>query len=201
MLVDHHARADQRHPRPLLAVLLDVARGLGRDEYRHHRLRLAVDLRQVGREVEGVERHPELLHDPAAVVLEHLLEAGDLFVAERVVHRHGDHALVREDARRVVTERMHWLTRREVRAHDVLHRLAFGQIVGGREHERGQPISLDRTGQRVADVGEQNAREHVDLVVRDELSVLGLRDGGVALGVLIDQLDPAAGGLVARLFQ
>lgn len=53
----------------------------------------------------------------------------------------------------------------------------------------------------VADVGEQDAIEHVNAVVRGELAVLGERGRGIALAVFRDQLDLAARRLVVRLLE
>ena len=76
--------------------------------------------------------------------------------------------------------------------------LRLGEVVGCRQEERRQLVALDRLHQRVADLGQQHAGEDVDLVLLDQLPVLGLGGGRVALGVLFDQLQLAPGHLAAR---
>ena len=46
------------------------------------RVEVRLELRDVGAVVRRVQRREQLLHDLAAVVLEHALEAGDYLVAE-----------------------------------------------------------------------------------------------------------------------
>jgi len=60
---------------------------------------------------------------------------------------------------------------------------------------------LDERHQAVAHIDQQHPGEHVDLVVADQLAVLGDGGGRVALGVLLDQLDLAAARLVSDLLE
>src|SRR5437870_13645634 len=96
-------------------------------------------------------------------------------------------------------QRVHDLARREVRAEEPLGDLALGQVVGGGEEQRGQLVALDEGHQAIADIGEKDAGEDMDLVVADELPVLRDGRGGVALRVLLEELDLAPARLVADL--
>src|SRR4029434_3710619 len=97
-LVEGRAAADQRQLRlqPGVLVLLGAARRRDRHHQGEHRVGVAPDLGEIGREVRGVEGRPELLDDLAAVLLEGLLEATDDLPAERVVHADDGDALVPE---------------------------------------------------------------------------------------------------------
>jgi len=95
---------------------------------------------------------------------------------------------------------MHRLTRGEV-----LRRMNFDTFLlvrsSGCQVERRQLVALDRRDQPVADVRQEDTGEHVDVVLGDELPVLGLSDRRVALVVLLDQLDLPSGGLIADLLE
>ena len=202
-LVGHDPRPDERRLalQGRLRVLLDEPHGLTGHEDGAHGVDIRLDLRQIRREVEHVQRHPELLDDLAPAVLEDPLEPADLLVPERIVHGDGGHAAVLEGLRRVVAERMHDLARREVRAEEPLGDLALGQVVGRGEEERGELVALDERDEAIAHVGEEDAGEDVDLVVADELPVLRDGRGRVALRVLLEQLDLAPARLVADLLE
>jgi hypothetical protein len=122
-------------------------------------------------------------------------------VAEVVVHGDGGHPPVLERLRRVIAERVHRLARGEIRAHQVLRDPPLRQVVGRGEIERRQPVALDVGHERVADVAQQHAIEHVDAILRHELTVLGLRGGGIALVIFLDELDLAPGDLVVDLLE
>ena len=47
----------------------------------------------------------------------------------------------------------------------------------------------------------QHARQHMNVILRDQLAVLRLRGGGIALVVFLDQLDLAPGDLVVHLLE
>src|SRR5215510_1324748 len=130
-LVGHDTGADERHlvAEPGVSVLLDEAHGLAGHEDGADGVDVLLDLGQVRREVEHVQRHPELLDDLASAVLEHALKPADLLVPEGIVHGDGRHPVVPERLRRVVAQRMHDLARREVRAQEPLGDLALGQFV------------------------------------------------------------------------
>src|SRR5438309_1293654 len=83
-LVGEDAGADQRHlaGERALAVLLGEAHRLPGHEDLHDRVDVARHLREIRREIHRVQRRPDLLHDAAAGVLEHALEAADALVTE-----------------------------------------------------------------------------------------------------------------------
>src|SRR5207245_2993178 len=78
--------------------------------------------------------------------------------------------------------------------------LALGEIVGGVDRvERRDPLGLDVRNERVRDVREDDAGDHVDLVALDELAELGEGGRGQALVVLEDHLELPSGELPAAL--
>ena len=157
---------------------------------------------QERREVVRVERRPDLLHDLPALLLEHLLEAAERLVAERVVHADERDLAVLRVLDDPLGERMHRLARRPAGAHDVLRRLALGDVVGGHDRVRGgNALAVDVGLERVPDVGEEPAGDDVDLVLLDHLARLVERGGRVALVVLDDQLDLAAAHLAPDLVE
>src|SRR5712691_6786426 len=161
----------------------------------------AADLREVGRVVGRHEWRPQLLHDPAARVLEDALEAGHLLVAEREVVGDRDHALELQLLRRVVGQRVQVLRRGaggpdEIRVGPALRHV----LRGGEAEDRhlrlrgviGDGEQLER-GERTED--------HVDVVALGELLGLGLGAGGVAARVGDDQLHLAPGERVVPVLE
>jgi hypothetical protein len=76
--VDGGPAVDQRYPglQPVL-ILLDELERRRAGDHGHDRVGVAPELRDVGREVHGPERHPELLDNLAAGLLEGALESPD----------------------------------------------------------------------------------------------------------------------------
>ena len=101
---------------------------------------IGLELGDVAAVVRRVERGKQLLHDLAAVILEHALEPGHVLVAEREVV--GDHrgALVAKVLGGVFAERMARLRRRATRAHEPWIGLALGHVLraGNREDRRAR---------------------------------------------------------------
>src|SRR5262245_48696560 len=97
-LVERRAAADERQlgPKPGVLVLLGETERRDRRHQREDRVGVAPDLAQVGREVRGVERGPQLLDYLAAGLLEALLETAHLLPPEGVVHGDGHDLFVAE---------------------------------------------------------------------------------------------------------
>ena len=64
------------------------------DHQREHRVGIGLEGRDIGPEVLGAERRPDLLDDLAAAILERLLKAADRLIAERIIGADGDDLLV-----------------------------------------------------------------------------------------------------------
>ena len=91
-IVGHRGAADQRLRQAERARLLgEFDRVRPGQHFAHHVG--AGNLRDIGRIIGRVQRRPQLLHDLAAIGLEHTLKAADLLVAECEVVAHGDGAL------------------------------------------------------------------------------------------------------------
>ena len=155
----------------------------------HHQREDGVDVglerRDVGPEVLGADRRPDLLHDLAAAVLERLLEAAERFVAEGIVGRDGSDPLVALLAR-PLPERMTGLRRHEGRAHHVgiFLEVALPQVIGRRNRADVEHLLAGRDRrQRVARRRQHAADQHVHLVRQDEL--VGLGDAGVRLALIV----------------
>src|SRR2546425_4262488 len=202
VLVGVRAAGDERHA-PAQAAGGVLAREEQRppaQRYNEYRVGVFLDLGEIRRVVLDVQRHPELLDDLAAVVLERLVEPADRLPAEGVVETHGHDLLVAEDLRRVLAERVHVAAGREPGADEPLGPLALREIVGrvDRVH-RGNFLRFDIGHQRVGDVRQDHAGDHVDAIVLDELPELDEGGRRVALVVLQDDLDLASGHLPAAL--
>src|ERR1051326_1316107 len=124
------AAADHRRPYAGRDELLGELRHHRPDHQREDRVRVRPDGRDIGPEILGGERRPELLDDLAAALLERLLETADHLVAERVVG--GDHRdLVVALIACPLAERMARLRARPARAHEIriFVELALGGVV------------------------------------------------------------------------
>ena len=198
-------RAEQRHL-PLQAearILLDEARRIGAGLHGEDRIDLQVrELAEIGAEVGGVERVPELLHDLAAAFGEHLGEAAALLVAERVILADGCDLLVAL-LQRPVAERMgEGAGGIAGDADHVPDALALGQIVGGDDrNEIRRAGALDVIGDRQAGIGEQVADQHVAVALLDQTARLLQRGVGIGGVVLDHEFDLAAGNLVIHVLE
>src|SRR5881628_1807504 len=95
---------------------------------------------------------------------------------------------------------MHVAAGREAGADQPLGAPALGEVVGGVDRiHGGDALGLDIGNQRVGDVGEDHAGQHVDLVGLDQLAGAGQGGGRDALVVLQDDLEVAPGELPAAL--
>ena len=164
------------------------------------RVGVLLDLADIRSVVLHVQRHPELLDDLAAVVLEGLLEAARDLPSEGVVERDDRDLLIAEHLGRVLAERMHVAAGREARSDQPLGPLALGEVVGGVDRvDRRDLLSLDVRHERVRHVGEDNPGQHVDLVAFDQLPCLRNGDRRLALVVFEDYLELPAGDLPTGL--
>ena len=173
------------------------------DHQREDGVGVALDLRDIGPEILGADRRPELLDDLAAAILEGLLEAAERLVAERVVGGDGDDFLVALIAG-PLAERMGGLRRHEGGTHHVgeLFLFALPEVVGGRDRADVEHLVFRGDGrQRIASRGQHAADQHVHLVLQDELVGLGDRGVRLALRVLDDELNVHAAELVAVLLE
>src|SRR5712692_11273116 len=109
-IVAGRSAGDDRELEPLILVLLHELQRVRSGESLDDGVD-AADLREVGRVVGRHERRPQLLHDPAARVLDDALEAGHLLLDEREVVGDGDHALELQLLRRVVGQGVQVLRR------------------------------------------------------------------------------------------
>ena len=159
--------------------------------------------RDVGAEILGADRRPDLLHDLAAAILERLLEAAERLVTEGIVGGDGGDPLVALLAG-PLPERMARLRRHEGRPHHVgiFVEVALPEIVGGRDRADVEHLLARRDRrERIAGRRQHAADQHVHLVRQDEL--VGLGDAGVrlALVVLDDQGHFGAAELALVLVQ
>ena len=102
------------------------------------------------------------------------MEAADGLPAERVVEADRDDLPVAERPGGVLAERMHVAAGREAGADEPVRPLALREVVGGVDRVQGRDrLLLDVGHQRIGDVGQDHAHEHVHLVVLHELARLG----------------------------
>ena len=192
--------SQDRQLEALVLVLLHELQRIGAGESLDHRIDTA-DLSQVRRVVRRHQGRPQLLHDPAARVLEDSLEAGHLLVAEREVVGDGDHPLELQLLRRVVGQRVHVLRRGRRGPYEVRVGPALGHVLGGGEaqdrHLRLGGVVGD--GQELE--GRERSEDHIDVLALHQLLGLGLRAGGIAAGVGDDELDLAAGHRVVPVLE
>ena len=179
--------------------LLDEARRVRAGLHREHGIDLHVgDLTEIGAEIRGVQRMPELLHDLAAAFGEDLGKAAALLVTEGVILADGRDALVAL-LERPVAERMREGARRIAGdPHDILDALTLRQVVGRDDRDEiWRAVALDVIRNGKAGIGEKIADQEIDIGLLDQAT--RLLQGGVRIGcvVLDDQLDLAAGDLVA----
>ena len=152
------------------------------------------DLRQIGRVVGGVDRCPDLLHDPSAVVLEHALEAAaDLLGIGEVVGE-DRHPLVAQHLGRILPERMAGLRRARRRPHEPRIDVALGEILGGRRRGNDRQLGfadLVVDGERFE--RRQRTEHDMHLVALNQLLQLGFGDRRRGRGIDRVKLDLAAG--------
>ena len=185
-----------------LRVLLHELERAAAEEDGEDGVGIPLDLGEERGEVRGVQGHPDLLHDLAALLLEGALEASHRLPAEGVVE--GDHGdlLVLEVLGHPFPESVHGLAAVPARPHHPLRGLALGQVIGGHDRVRGGDLRAVREGvDGIARGGEEPAREDVDAVLVHQLARLGQRRRGHTLGVLHDELDLPPRYLPADLVQ
>ena len=160
------------------------------------------ELAEIGTEVGGVERVPELLHDLAAAFGEHLGEAAALFMAEGVILADGGDLLVAL-LQRPVSERMgEGAGSVASDADHVLDASALGKVVGGdNRDEIRRAGALHVVGDRQAGIGEQVADQHVAIALLDQAARLLQGGVGVRSVVLDNQFDLAAAHLALDLIE
>ena len=143
-----------------------------------------------------------LLHDPAAVVLEHALEAAaDLLGIGEVVGK-DRHPLVAQHLGRILTERMAGLRRARRRPHEPRIDVALGEVLGrrrrGNDRQLGFP-DLVVDGERFE--RRQRTEHNMHLVALNQLLQLGFGDRRRGGGIDRVKLDLAAGEQVVSLLQ
>src|SRR5262249_55951365 len=141
------------------------------------------DGRNVGAEVLGAERWPDLLNDLPATGLERALETADDLIAKSIVGADRRDPLVTLVAG-PLPERMAWLRAAPAGADQVwvFGQIALGQVVGRRNgHDVDCFVGRADRRQRVAARRQEAANEHMHLILQDEL--LGPGDGSVRLSL------------------
>src|SRR5216683_930928 len=204
VLVGEGPAADQRQLalEARLRVLLGEAERVGAREDAVDSVDIPAQLGQVGREIGGIERGPELLDDLAAGVLEGALEAARHLPAEgEVVADHRDLA-VAQIVVDPLAERLGGLRARPAGADDVRAALALGDVLRGHDRKNGGHfLVVHVAGDGIAHGGGERSYQHVDALALHEASRLGETRRRLALVVLGDQLDLAARQLPAVLFE
>ncbi len=165
------------------------------------RFEIGLELRNVGAVVRRIERSPKLLHDLAAVVLEHALEAGDVFMPEgEVVGDHGD-ALVLEFFGGVIGQRVTRLCRGGARPHEPRIWLALRHVfrAGDGEDRRARGADIVVDGQSLK--GGQRTDQDCDVEPLDEFLCLGTSLCRIAGGIGCGELDRSTGERVVALLE
>src|SRR5260221_7062448 len=182
-------------------ILLDEAGGIGSGFHREDRVDLEVGkLAEIGTEIRGIERMPELLHDLAAALGEYLGETSALLVTECVVLADGRDLPVAL-LQRPIAERMGKFAGTVAGDADhVLDSLALGQVVSGDDrNEVRRSGALDVVGDGKPGVGEKIADQHMAIALLDQPARL-LQRGIRIRGVILDgQFDLAPSHLVVYL--
>src|SRR3989441_539362 len=200
-LVAVGAVGDERlAPQRALRVLLGEQERPASQRVDEHRVGILAHLAEVRRMALQFGRPPDFRDPLPAVVLERLMEAAHRLPAERVVEPDHDDLLVAERLGRELPERVHVAAGGEAGTDEPLRPLALREVVGGVDRVEGRdPLRLDVRHERIGDVRQDDAGEHVHLVVLDELARLGERGRRLAFVVLEDDLELPAPRLPARL--
>src|SRR3989441_889458 len=201
VLVAVGAVGDERlAPQRALRVLLGEQERPASQRVDEHRVGILAHLAEVRRMALQFGRPPDFRDPLPAVVLERLMEAAHRLPAERVVEPDHDDLLVAERLGRELPERVHVAAGGEAGTDEPLRPLALREVVGGVDRVEGRdPLRLDVRHERIGDVRQDDAGEHVHLVVLDELARLGERGRRLAFVVLEDDLELPAARLPARL--
>src|SRR6266545_3179289 len=204
VLVGEGAAADQGQLalEARVRVLLGEAQGVGAGKDGIDRVHVPSELGEVGREVRGVERRPELLDHLTARLLERAVEARRHFPAEGEVIADDRDLSIAEIVIDPLAEGMGGLRAAPADANDVRAALALGDVFRGDDGEDGRHLLAVRVRRdSIADRGGERADQQVDALALDEAARLGEARGGLPLVILGDQLDLAAGQAPALLLE
>jgi hypothetical protein len=120
--------ADHRRLQAVLVDLLEEAEAVRAGEAEEDAVDVRLELRDVAAVVGRIERREQLLHERAARILVHLLEAAEHLVPVGEVVGDRRHALVLQVLGAVVGHRVRALRRGGGRAHEPGIRLALGHV-------------------------------------------------------------------------
>ncbi|MCX7315319.1 MAG: hypothetical protein NTZ22_00355 [Hyphomicrobiales bacterium] len=171
----------------------------------HHENRIDLeigDLAEIGAEIGGVQRVPELLHDRAAAFCKHLRETTALLVTEGVILRDGGNALVALLQGPIGQRTREGRAGIACGADDVGDPAALGQFIGSDDGDKiGCAGALHIIGNGKAGIGQEIAGQEMHVVLFDQTA--GFLQGRIGVGRIVfdDQFHLAAGDLVIDFFK
>jgi len=186
---------------PVLVELAQVAEAVRAGEAEEDAVDVGLELREIRAVVGYRERRKRLLHDPAAEILEHALEAGAHLVAVGNVvgdYRHPAHL---ELLVAVVGERLRALGRGRSTTREPRIGLALRHVFRRRHRQRQQLLLPDVVVRRESLGGGERPDHDLDVLPFHELLDLGARLRRHAARIADEQLDLAAGERAVALAQ